>query len=297
MSGKSLKAALESGSFVVTTEVGPPKGTNLDRMREHIELLKNLVDGINITDNQSSVMRLSSLGGACLVKELGGEPVLQVTCRDRNRLAIQSDLLFAATRGIVNVLCLTGDAAVVGDHPDAKGVFDLDSVQLLRLIGTLASGLDMGGNKLDAPVTFFKGATVTPEARPPGPQMLKFEKKIEAGAEFFQTQAVYDVEAMRRMADRAAKLGARILAGILLLSSARMARYLNKNVPGVFVPEALVEELESTPKGTAKKKGIEIAARMIRRLREEKLCAGVHIMAIGAEEVVPEILRQAGMVP
>jgi len=295
MNGKSLKAALASGSFVVTTEVGPPKGADLGRMREHVEILKDRVDGINVTDNQSSVMRLSSLGGACLIKELGGEPVLQVTCRDRNRLAIQSDLLFAASRGIANVLCLTGDAVVVGDHPDAKAVFDLDSVQLLRLLGMLEAGRDMGGNKLDGTATFFKGATVTPEARPPGPQMLKFEKKIEAGAEFFQTQAVYDAEAMRRLADRASRYGARILAGILLLSSAKMARYLNKNVPGVFVPEALVEELESAPKGTAKKKGIEIAARMIRQLREEKLCAGVHVMAIGAEELVPEILRQAGM--
>jgi len=295
MSGKSLKAALASGSFVVTTEVGPPKGADLGRMREHVELLRDRVDGINVTDNQSSVMRLSSLGGACLIKELGGEPVLQVTCRDRNRLAIQSDLLFAASRGITNVLCLTGDAVVVGDHPDAKAVFDLDSVQLLRLLGMLEAGRDMGGNKLDGPAVFFKGATVTPEARPPGPQMLKFEKKIEAGAEFFQTQAVYDAEAMRRLADRASRYGVRILAGILLLSSAKMARYLNKNVPGVFVPEALVEELESAPKGTAKKKGIEIAARMIRVLREEKLCAGVHVMAIGAEELVPEILRQAGM--
>lgn len=295
MNGKSFKEALDSGKFVVTSEVGPPKGTNLEKMREHVEVLKDVVDGINVTDNQSSVMRFSSLGGTCIIREMGGEPVLQVTCRDRNRLGIQSDLLFACSKGIGSVLCLTGDAVVVGDHPAAKGVFDLDSVQLLRLLGTLDTGQDMGGNKLDGPVSFFKGATVTPEARPLEPQMLKFEKKVEAGAEFFQTQAVYDMDAMKRFMERARKFRVKILAGILLLSSARMAKYLNKNVPGVFVPDSLIEELQSAPKGGAKKKGLEIAARMVRWMKEEKICDGVHIMAIGAEEVVPEILTMAGI--
>ena len=295
MRGASLKDELDAGRFVVTSEVGPPKGSDVTAMKERVGILKDAVDAINITDNQSSVMRLSSLGGACIVKEMGGEPVLQVTCRDRNRLAIQSDLLFAWSRGIRNVLCLTGDAVVVGDHPGAKAVFDLDSVQLLRLLSCLESGTDMAGNSLDGPMPFFKGAIVTPEARPLAPQMVKFEKKIDAGARFFQTQAVYDLDALRRLADRAAKYPVKILAGILLLSSAKMARYLNRNVPGIFVPDGLIEELEGAPKGGAKRKGIEIAARMIGRIREEKLCHGVHIMAIGMEETVPEILKMSGL--
>lgn len=292
---KSLQQHLEEGKFVITSEVGPPKGTNIDHMKEHIEILKDIVDGINVTDNQSSVMRLSSLGGTCLIKELGGEPVLQVTCRDRNRLAIQSDLLYAYAKGIRNVLCLTGDAVVVGDHKEAKPVFDLDSVQLLRLLQKMEEGVDMGGNKLDGKVTFFKGATVTPEAKPIEPQMLKFEKKVEAGAQFFQTQAVYDVDALKRFMDRAKKFKVKILAGILLLTSFRMAKYLNKNVPGVFVPGEIMEQLQSAPKGGGKKVGMEIAAKMIRTIKDERICDGVHIMAIGMEGVVPEIIKMAGI--
>jgi methylenetetrahydrofolate reductase (NADPH) len=295
MNGTNLRDALESGKFAVTSEVGPPKGTDLKKMIEHIHLLKGLVDGINVTDNQSSVMRLSSLGGTCIIKEAGGEPILQVTCRDRNRMGIQSDLLFAYSRGIRNVLCLTGDAVVVGDHPTAKGVFDLDSVQLLDLFRVLETGKDMGGNKLDGAVSFFRGSTVTPEAQPLAPQMLKFEKKVEAGAQFFQTQAVYDMDALRRFMDRARKHPVKILAGILVLASAKMAKYLNDKVPGVFVPAGLIEELEGAPKGGARKKGVEIAARMVRQIKEEKTCDGVHIMAIGMEEVVPEILKLAGV--
>lgn len=292
---RPFKEALNSGKFVVTSEVGPPKGTNLERMIHHIELLKEKVDGINVTDHQSSVMRFPSLGGALIIKEKGGEPILQMTCRDRNRLALQADLMFAYSRGIRNVLCLTGDAVVVGDHKEAKGVFDLDSCQLLAAIRSMEKGKDLGGNDLDGAVEFCAGAIVTPEARPIEPQLMKFEKKVKAGAEFIQSQAVYDLDNFRRFMDYARRFKVKILAGIILLTSWRMAIFMNKNVPGVFVPDSLIEEMKSAPKGEAIRKGIEIAARKIRLIREESICDGVHIMAIGREEVVPDILAEAGL--
>ncbi|MBT4512868.1 MAG: 5,10-methylenetetrahydrofolate reductase, partial [Chloroflexi bacterium] len=178
---KSFKQALESGKFVITSEIGPPKGTNIEPMLHHIDLLKDIVDGINVTDHQSSVMRFPSIGGCLAIQERGGEAILQMTCRDRNRMALQAELLFAYTRGVRNVLCLTGDAVPVGDHPTAKGVFDLDSSQLLRTIRLLESGKDMGGNELNGSPEFCAGAIVTPEANPIEPQLAKFEKKIEAG--------------------------------------------------------------------------------------------------------------------
>jgi methylenetetrahydrofolate reductase (NADPH) len=177
-----FKEALDSGKFVITSEIGPPKGTNTEKMEHHIDILKDKVDAINVTDHQSSVMRFPSIGGCLAIKERGGEPILQMTCRDRNRLALQAELLFAYTRGIRNVLCLTGDAVPVGDHKEAKGVFDLDSLQLLEAIRLMESGKDLGGNDLDGAVKFCAGAIVTPEANPIEPQLIKFEKKIEAGA-------------------------------------------------------------------------------------------------------------------
>ena len=292
--GSKFKQAINSGKFLVTSEVGPPKGTNLEKMLHHIDLLKDKVDGINVTDNQSSVMRFPSIGTCLLIKERDGEPILQMTCRDRNRLSLQNELLFAYTRGIGNVLCLTGDAVPVGDHKEAKGVFDLDSVQLLRAIRKLESGKDLGENDLDGAVEFCAGAIVTPEAIPIEPQLIKFEKKVEAGAEFFQTQAVYDLDNFAKFMQYARQFPVKILAGIVLLSSARMAKYMTENVPGIFVPQGLIDELASAPKGEALNKGIEIAGRMVAIIRRESLCDGVHIMAIGREEVVPDILKVAG---
>ena len=294
--GSSFKEALESGRFVVTSEVAPPKGTNLATMAHHVELLRDRVDGMNVTDHQSSVMRFPSLGGALLVKEMGGEPILQMTCRDRNRLALQADLLFASQRGIDNVLCLTGDSVILGDHKEAKGVFDLDSSQLLASIRTLEKGKDLGGNALDGSPRFCAGAIVTPEATPLEPQLIKFEKKIEAGAEFIQTQAVYDLDRFKSFMDYARSFPVKILAGIILLTSAPMARFMNKNVAGVRVPQELIDEMDAAPKGRKLDKGIEIAGRMIRRIREEKMCHGVHIMAIGKEERVPDIMEAAGLI-
>jgi len=291
----SFKMALESDRFVVTSEVAPPKGANLEKTAHHIELLKDKVDAINITDHQSSIMRFPSLGGALLVKEMGGEPILQMTCRDRNRLALQADLLFASSRGINNILCLTGDSILMGDHKEAKGVFDLDSSQLLAAIRGMEKGKDLGGNDLEGSVSFCVGAIVTPEANPIEPQLIKFEKKIEAGAEFIQTQAVYDLDNFKKFMDYAGQFPVKILAGIILLTSAPMARFMNKNVAGVVVPQALIDEMEAAPKGRKLEKGVEIAGRMIRRIKEEKMCDGVHIMAIGKEELVPDIMSMAGL--
>lgn len=291
----NFKQALDSGKFVVTSEIGPPKGTNIEKMLHHIELLKNRVDALNVTDHQSSVMRFPSLGGCLAIKEKGGEPILQVTCRDRNRLALQAELLLAYTRNIRNVLCLTGDAVSVGDHKEAKGIYDLDSVQLLRTIRQMETGKDSGGNELDGAVQFCAGAIVTPEADPLEPQLIKFEKKVEAGAEFFQTQAIYDLEKFARFMEYARQFPVKILAGIVLLSSARMAKYMTENVPGINVPQELIDELASAPKGGALRKGIEIAGRMIAALKKEAICDGVHVMAINREETVPEILAIAGL--
>jgi len=291
-----FKEALNSGKFVVTSEVAPPKGTNLEKMLHHIDLLKDKVDAINVTDHQSSVMRFPSLGGCLAIKEKGGEAIMQMTCRDRNRMALEADLLLAYSRGIRNILCLTGDAVPVGDHKEAKGVFDLDSLQLLKAIHQMMSGQDLGGNKLEGDVEFCTGAIVTPEARPIEPQLIKFEKKVEAGAEFFQTQAIYDLENFTRFMEYARKFKTKILAGIVLLSSARMAKYMTENVPGIFVPQNLIDELSETPKEAMLAKGIEIAGRTIAALKKNAICDGVHIMAIGREEVVPDILAAAGLV-
>jgi methylenetetrahydrofolate reductase (NADPH) len=291
----SFKKALNSGKFIITCEVAPPKGTNLEKTIHHIDLLKDKVDAMNLTDHQSSVMRYPSIGGALLVKEMGGEPILQMTCRDRNRLALQADLLFAASRGVHNVLCLTGDSVMLGDHKEAKGVFDLDSSQLVSAARTLEKGKDLGGNELDGNPAFCVGAIVTPEANPIEPQLIKFEKKIEAGSEFIQTQAVYDLDKFTSFMEYARQFPVKILAGIILLTSAPMARFMNKNIAGVNVPQALIDEMVEAPKGGAISKGIEIAGRMIKKIHTENICDGVHIMAIGKEELVPDIMAAADL--
>jgi len=294
---RAFKETLNSGKFIVTGEIGPPKGTNLEKTIHHIDLLKDKVDALNVTDNQSSVMRFPSLGTALLIKEHGGEPILQMTCRDRNRMALEADLLFAYTRGIRNVLCLTGDSITIGDHKEAKAVFDLDSVQLLHTVRILESGKDLGENELDGAVEFCAGAIVTPEASPIEPQLIKFEKKVQAGAEFFQTQAIYDIDNFKKFMEyvRGLDKNIKILAGIVLLASARMAKYMNESVPGIFVPQTLIDEMATAEKGKGVQKGIEVAGRLIRQLKDEAICDGVHIMAIGREEIVPDILAAGGL--
>ncbi|MHC4645817.1 MAG: methylenetetrahydrofolate reductase [Planctomycetota bacterium] len=289
-----LKEALSAGGFVVTSEVGPPKGINIDECLEEAECLKDRVTAFNVTDLQSSVMRFGSLATCRLLVERGMEPILQMTCRDRNRLALQSDLLSAYGLGVRNVLCLTGDHQKLGDHPQAKEVFDLDSVQLLAAVKTLEAGKDMAGNDLDGSPQFFPGAVVTPGADPLEPQILKMEKKIQAGAQFFQTQAVYDTEKFKTFVKEVSGLNVPILAGLVILKSVGMARYLNANIAGVNVPEKLIEELKKDKEKTKSgQTGVEIAIRIINEIRD--YCQGIHLMALGWEDKIPAILDGAGL--
>ena len=290
----SLKQVLDAGKFVVTAEVGPLKGTDITDIEEIAELLRGRVDATNVTDQQSSVMRLGSLATCHLLKERGLDPVFQLTCRDRNRLALQSDLLSAYVLGIENVLAITGDLPSLGDHPQAKPVYDLDSVQLLWVISRLNEGYDMAGNELKGKPSFFPGAVVNPGADTEAAfelQLIKMEKKIAAGARFFQTQAVYDVDAFAKFMKRVEGFRIPILAGIIPLKSVGMAHFMNKKVAGVFVPEELINKMAAAEDKA--KTGIEIAANIIKQLRG--MCHGVHIMAIGWEKKVPAILDAAGL--
>ena len=290
----SLKSRLEAGKFVVTTEVGPLKGTDTTEIEEIGELLRGRVDAANATDQQSSVMRLGSLATCHILKKKGLDPVLQMTCRDRNRLALQSDLLSAHVLGVENVLALTGDLPALGDHPQAKQVYDLDSVSLLWVISRLNEGYDMVGNELQGKTNFFSGAVVTPGADTEAKlelQLIKMEKKIAAGAGFFQTQAVYDADAFAKFMKRVEGFKVPVLAGVIPLKSVAMARFMNRNVAGVFVPEELISKMaEAENKAQT---GMEIAANLIRELKD--ICQGVHIMAIGWEKRVPAILDAAGL--
>jgi methylenetetrahydrofolate reductase (NADPH) len=286
-----LQESLASGKFVLTSEIGPPKGIDIEEMMADAELLRGRVDGINVTDLQSSVMRLGSLAVCHLLQERGLEPIFQMTCRDRNRLGLQADLLSASVLGIKNVLALTGDYASLGDHPQAKPVFDLDSVSLIRALKKLEAGTDMVGNPLSGAPKFFVGAVVNPGANPLEAQLIKMEKKIQAGASFFQTQAVYDVQAFEQFMKRASKFKVPVLAGIILLKSAGMARFMNKNVAGVFVPEPLVQRMAKAQ--DREKTSIEIAAELIRALKG--MCQGIHLMPIGWEKKIPAVLDLASV--
>jgi len=287
----SLCEKIKGGKFILTSEIGPPKGTDIEEVLKDAELIKGKVDAINVTDLQSSVMRVGSLAICKLLIERDMEPVFQMTCRDRNRLALQSDLLSAAVLGIENVLALTGDHPALGDHPDAKAVFDMDSIQLLDAIMTLESGKDMAGKELKGSPKFCKGAVVNPGADPIEPEVIKMEKKIEAGAQFFQTQAIYDIELFKKFLDASKHLKTTIIAGIVLLKSAGMAKFMNKNVSGVFVPDNLIQEMDKAQDRSAK--SIEIAARLIKELKP--MCQGIHIMPIGWDKKVPLVLEAAGL--
>lgn len=288
----TFKEKIDSGKFLVTSEIGPPKGIETKQILEDAELIRNRVDAINVTDLQSSVMRLGSLAVSILLKQNGFEPIFQLTCRDRNRLALQSDILSVASFGIENILILTGDYPTLGDHPEAKPVFDLDSVQLLQVVKNLQQGVDMNGNKLQGvSPKFCVGAVVNPGAEPLEPQIIKMEKKLAAGAEFFQTQAVYDIKAFENFLNKTRHLKTTILAGIVLLKSGGMARYMNKSVAGIFVPDELIKEMDTAKDKFAK--SVEIASRLIRQLKT--MCQGVHIMPIGWDKVVPRVLDESGL--
>jgi len=289
-----LKEALSANKFVITSEVGPPKGINIGKDLDQAEQLKDRILAFNVTDLQSAVMRFGSLATCRLLFERGMEPILQMTCRDRNRLALQSDLLSAYGLGIENVLCLTGDHQQLGDHQEGKGVFDLDSVQLLEAAKTLQQGRDMAGHELDGSPEFFLGAVATPEADPLELHIIKLRKKINAGAKFFQTQAVYDTEKFKQFSDQVSELNVPVIAGLVILKSAGMARFMNENVAGVNVPEQFIEELQQDKQKTKSgRTGIEITVRIINEIKD--YCNGIHLMALGWEDKIPAILDEAGM--
>jgi 5,10-methylenetetrahydrofolate reductase len=284
-----LRESLEKGKFVITGEVAPPKGIDVSEILREAEILKNNVVAVNITDNQSSVMRASPLAIAKILIENSIEPVYQITCRDRNRLALQSELLGAGIFGVENVLSLTGDAITQGDHPQAKQVFDIDSVQLLQIASGLNQGYDSVGKKLNRKTNFFLGAVVSPCAEPIEPEIIKMEKKVKAGAKFFQTQAIYDLEKFENFINKVKHLDIYILAGIVILRSAKMAKFMNENVSGIKIPENLIKEMETSDKPL--EKGVEIAANLIKKLKN--FCHGIHLMPLGKAELVPKILTMA----
>ena len=297
-----LQERLQTGQFVVTGEIGPPKGTNVGPcLHEAEEYLKGRVAAVNVTDIQTAVMRTGSMAMCKLLLDRGIEPIFQMVCRDRNRLALQSDLLSAAVLGIENVLALTGDHVVMGDHRDAKPVYDLDSVGLLQAMSRLQAGSDMGldmkgqPNKLDGVPKFFKGCCTTPCSPDPEAQIIKLEKKAAAGAQFVQTQAVYDPATFEKFMQRIGHIKIPVLVGIVVLKSAGMAKYMNRAVPGVQVPDALIKELAAAPKENLKKVSAEIAGRLVREMKG--MCQGAHLMTLGWDDVVPDILQSSGLAP
>ena len=302
-----LKDVLEAGKFGITAEMAPPKGYDFTEQMEAAELLKGKVHGVNVTDMQSASLKATGLGLCIKLKQAGVEPILQMTGRDRNRMALMGDALAAAAFGIDTMLALTGDHPVVGDCRDAKPVYDLDSVGILKMLSDMeATGNDCGGNEIagGAP-SFYKGASVTPVYEPLFLQINKLRQKVEAGAKYIQTQGIFDIETYKRFLDEVDKAGIKthIMAGIIPLKAAGMAKYMNENVPGIDVPQHMIDRLaaaaaegkEKGVKGLPMQLGIEMAAEMIAEIKAQNLGDGVHIMAIGAEKNVPVILEKAGI--
>lgn len=284
-----LSGALERGEFVVTGEVAPPRGTDLSAMRASIETLAPHCHALNLTDNQGASLHLSSLGACRVALEMGAEPVFQLTCRDRNRLALQSDLLAAWTLGLENVLIVTGDDPRGGDHPEAKGVFDIDSTQLLQVASGLNEGRDMMGRELEGSTRFHLGAAVFPEAEPWDVQLDRATRKVEAGARFFQTQAVFDTIKLERCVEALRPIGVKVIAGVLLLRSPRVIDFINERLAGLMVPEPIAERIRgaSDPRAEA----VALAVEQVRDIR--RIADGVHIMPLGLDEEVGGILARS----
>lgn len=287
----NLREVFVQKKFIVTIELSPPKGINTTNMLKYAKLVSGRVDGINVTDNQRAVMRLSSLASCHLLKENGFNPILQMTCRDRNRLALQSDLLSASVLGIENICIMTGDHPSKGDHPSAKPVFDLDSVQLLEIIRKMKEGYDFSGNQLDTPIDFFVGAVVNPNLEPLDLQLIKMEKKIIAGAEFFQTQPLFDIDHVENFIKAISHFGIPALIGITPLRSAKMAHFMNNHLLNVPIPENILKRIENADSPIHE--GIKIAAELIRNIK--KNINGIHIMPIGMEEHIITLLNEAGI--
>ncbi len=301
-SGSNLEKVLEAGHFSVTGECGPPRGANPDHVREKAALVKDNVDACNVTDNQTSVVRMSSLAGCMLVKESGVEPLVQMVVRDRNRIALQSDLLGASALGVRNLLCLSGDHQKFGDDPQAKNVFDIDSMQLIHLAKTMRDeGVFPSGDKLEGAPKFFIGCAINPFADPYEIRVARFKLKIEAGADFVQTQCIYNMDTFNKFMEDSKKEGlhekAKILAGVTPLKSAGMAKFMNKFVAGIDIPDKFIKRIADEPKEKQAAKGIEMCIEQIHELKEMEGISGVHVMAIEWEEKLNEIVGGAGLLP
>jgi methylenetetrahydrofolate reductase (NADPH) len=297
-----LEKILRSGQFAVTGECGPPRSADADAVRKKCQLLKDKADAFNITDNQTSVVRMSSISSSVVMMQEGLEPVMQMVCRDRNRIAIQSDILGGAALGVKNMLCLSGDHQKFGDHPQAKNVFDLDSIQLIKAVRTMRDEAKfLGGDEIKTPPKLFVGAAANPFADPFEIRVPRLAKKVNAGVEFIQTQCIFNMEKfgewMKRVVDRGLHEKVFILGGVTPFKSFGMARYMAKNVPGMDVPDDLLKRMKDTPKENQADEGIKIAVETIQKLKEMTGIAGVHIMAIEWEEKVGEIAEMAGLLP
>lgn len=301
-SGSNLEKVLRAGHFAFTGELGPPRGTAAAEVREKCHHLKGNVDAVNITDNQTAVVRMASWAACLLLIQEGLEPNFQMVCRDRNRLAMQADILGAYAHGVRNMLCLSGDHCKFGDHPDAMGVFDIDSVQLINMVKTMRDqGKFQGGADILEPPRIFIGAAVNPFADPFDWRVHRFAKKVEAGVDFIQTQCIYNMDKFRKFIQQANDMGLTekvfILAGVTPMKNIGMARYMQKKVPGIEVPEAIIDRLKGVDKKDVANEGIKMACEQIEEFKETKGVHGVHMMAIEWEHMVPEIATRAKVLP
>ena len=302
MSGSRLQQILSRGQFAVTAEVGPPRGANVEVVREKASRLKGYVDAINVTDNQTAIVRMSSIAACAHLCQMELEPVMQMVTRDRNRIALQSDIMGAYSLGIRNILCLSGDHQTFGSQPGAMNVFDIDSMHLIHTLKMMRDeGKDMSGYELNGAPQMFIGAAENPFADPFEYRVIRLAKKVAAGADFIQTQCVYDMQRFKEWIRLATEQGltekVHILAGVTPLKSARMAKYMATKVSGITIPEAILERMEGTPKEKMAEEGIKICLETIQQLREIKGVHGIHIMAIEWEEKVPQIVKAAGLLP
>lgn len=298
--GSNLEKVLESGQFAVTTEVGPSKGTVASVIQRKGELLRSYCDAMNVTDNQSAVVRMSSWASCVLLKQMGLDPVMQIVVRDRNRLAIQSDVLGAVGLGIGNILCLSGDHQMIGNHPEAKGVYDIDSIQLVQMLKTMRDERKFQcGEDISGEVPIYIGAAANPFADPFEYRVIRLAKKVKAGADFIQTQAVFDVakfaEWMEMVRERGLDKQVHILAGVIPIKSAGMARYMRDYVSGVYVPDEIVTRMEDAKE--AKEEGVRMCLETIEQLKDIDGVHGIHIMAVAWEDIVPRIVEAAGLLP
>jgi methylenetetrahydrofolate reductase (NADPH) len=298
----TLERILSSGNLAVTSECGPPRGSDASAIKEKAEMIRNHVDAINITDNQTSVTRLSSLAACVHLKLMGVEPVLQMVTRDRNRIALQSDILGAASFDINNILCLSGDHQSFGDCPDGQNVFDIDSMQLIQTVRLMRDeGKFLGGDEIKRPPSMFVGAAANPFADPFEIRVPRLAKKIAAGVEFIQTQCIYNLDKfelwMKQVCDRGLHEKVFILAGVTPFKSAGMAKYVKNRVPGMDVPDEVVKRISGVPKEKQAQEGLDICVESIQRLKELEGVKGFHVMAIEWEQKVPEIVERAGLFP